>query len=90
MDVTVSKSEPLLNHLKPLELSCDWTPLTTQEHLNPEVPEFRPTRDAAMAARVGMQDVADKEQANWTLNTDSVESLRIISFSVIVFTYKNV
>ena len=46
------KSEPLLNHLWPLELSCDRTPLTTQEQLNPEVREFRATRDAAMAVRV--------------------------------------
>ena len=30
----------------------------------PEVGEFRPTRDAAMTARVRMQDIADKEQAN--------------------------
>ncbi|CAH3176263.1 unnamed protein product [Porites lobata] len=28
------------------------------------VREFRPTRDAAIAARVQMQDIADKEQAN--------------------------
>ena len=36
----------------------------TQEQLNPEVREFRPTRDAAIVARVRMQDIADKEQAN--------------------------
>ena len=36
----------------------------TQEQLNPLVREFRPTRDAAIVARVRMQDIADKEQAN--------------------------
>ena len=56
--------ERAVNHLYPLELSCDWTPLTPQEQLNPEAREFRPTRDAAIAARVRMQDIADEEQAN--------------------------
>ena len=56
--------ERAVNHLYPLELSCDRTPLTPQEQLNPEAREFRPTRDAAIAARVRMQDIADEEQAN--------------------------
>ena len=60
----IKQSEPLLDPLQPLELSCDRTPLTTQEQLNSEVREFRPTREAAIAARVRMQDIADKEQAN--------------------------
>ena len=60
----IKQSEPLLDPLPPLELSFDRTPLTTQEQLNPEVREFRPTREAAVAARVRMQDIADKEQAN--------------------------
>ena len=55
-----------VQHLYPLELSCDQVrdvhaeaPIT---HLNPNVPPFRPRRDALVAARVRIQDLADDEQ----------------------------
>ena len=59
-----SHLERAVNHLYPLELSCNRTPLTPQEQLNPEAREFRYTRDAAIAARVRIRDNADEEQAN--------------------------
>ena len=42
--------ERAINHLYPLELSCDRTDSKLSDHLNPEAPTFRPTRDAAVAA----------------------------------------
>ena len=56
--------ERALNHLYPLELSCDRTPLIPQGQLNPEAPVFRSTRDAAVAARVRIHDVANDEQTD--------------------------
>jgi hypothetical protein len=48
-------------HLYPLELSCDKKEKKNQEPLNPDVPPFRPKRDAAVAARQQIQEVATIE-----------------------------
>lgn len=53
-----------VNHLCPLELICDRTPLTSQDQLNPNVPEFRPARDATVAASVRIHDIANNEHAD--------------------------
>ena len=50
--------ERAVQHLYPLELSCD---REEPPPLNPNVPEFRPRRDAAVAARVRVQDVLHDE-----------------------------
>ena len=39
-----------VQHLYPLELSCDRENVQTPPQLNPEAPTFRPRRDAAVAA----------------------------------------
>ena len=51
--------ERAVQHLHPLELSCD---REEPPPLNPNVPEFRPRRDAAVAAGVRVQDVLHDEQ----------------------------
>ena len=56
--------ERAVNHLYPLELSCDRTPLIPQGQLNPEAPVFRSTRDAAVAARARIRDVANDEHTD--------------------------
>ena len=48
-----------VNHLYPLELTCDRTPSTCQDQLNTNVPEFRPARAAAVAASVRILDIAN-------------------------------
>ena len=53
-----------VNYLYPLELMCDQTPLTPQDQLNPNVPEFRPTRDSAGAASMQIHDIANDEHSN--------------------------
>lgn len=53
--------ERAINHLYPLELSCDRTDSKLSDHLNPEAPTFRPTRDAAVAACQRIQDIAEGE-----------------------------
>ena len=58
---------PRLRRLTKSDKTLLWLstfPSRFQEQLNLEVREFRPTRDTAMAVRVRMQDIADKEQAN--------------------------
>jgi hypothetical protein len=47
------------NHLYPLELSCDWKVKKDITQLNPDVPPFRPTRDATAAARQRIQDIVE-------------------------------
>ena len=56
--------ERTVNQIYPLELMCDRTPLTSQDQLNPNVPEFRPARDAAVAASVRINDIANNEHAD--------------------------
>ena len=56
-----------VQHLYPLELSCDIgngqeTKTTAETELNPEATEFRPRRDAAVAARIRNQQIAETEQ----------------------------
>ena len=56
-----------VQHLYPLELSCDIgnsqeTKTTAETELNPEATEFRPRRDAAVAARIRNQLIAETEQ----------------------------
>ena len=51
--------ERAVNHLYPLELSCDQS--SNQQTLNPTAPVFRPVRDAAVAARSRIQKVTEIE-----------------------------
>ena len=50
-----------VQHLYPLELSCDKRP-ATPETLNPEAPPFRPKRDAAVAGDLRNKDILRNEQ----------------------------
>ena len=51
-----------IQHLYPLELSCDKAAEAPTAQLNAEAPVFRPTRDAAVAARERIQSIADDEE----------------------------
>lgn len=51
-----------VQHLYPLELECDLSTPAANPRLNPEATAFRPRRDAAAAARLRMEQVADVEQ----------------------------
>ena len=51
--------ERAIQHLYPIELSCD---RVKQAHLNPGAPPFRPQRGAAAAAQVRIQEIAEQEQ----------------------------
>ena len=53
-----------IQHLYPLELSCDRTADVPNRTLNPQAPVFRSTRDAAVAARVRIQSQAEDEQCS--------------------------
>ena len=48
-----------LQHLYPLELTCDMT--MAPAALNPTVPAFRPRRNAAVAARARIQELAQTD-----------------------------
>ena len=51
-----------VQHLYPLELSCDRERRAAEPaSLNPEAPPYRPRRDAAVAARLRIQDEAQVE-----------------------------
>ena len=52
--------ERAIQHLYPLELSCDRSKDATP--LNPTAPPFRPRRDAAAAAELRIQDIANDDQ----------------------------
>ena len=55
--------ERAIQHLYPLELSCDVAvtkPKSTE--LRVDVPEFKPKRDAAAIANCRIQDIAEDEQ----------------------------
>ena len=52
--------ERAVNHLYPLELSCNQRQKDPPP-LNPTAPIFRPTRDAAVAARSRIQEMAENE-----------------------------
>ena len=49
------------NHLYPLELSCDREVVQENIPLNPNIPPFRPARDAAVAAHQRIQEIAEHE-----------------------------
>ena len=55
--------ERAVNHLYPLELSCDTsqTYIPERKQLNPVAPEFRPVRNAAAAAKLRIQDIAQEQ-----------------------------
>ena len=54
--------ERAVQHLYPLELSCDVTRAAQKkQELKVTANEFRPKRDAAAAAEVRMQDIAEEE-----------------------------
>lgn len=54
-----SHVERAAQHLYPLELSCDKPPLAAPTQINPEAAPFRPRRDAAVAARLRLQDITE-------------------------------
>ena len=54
--------ERALQQLYPLELSCDKFREAPRPPLNPDASVFRPKRDAAVAARLRVQDIAEREQ----------------------------
>jgi hypothetical protein len=54
--------ERAVNHLYPLELSCDRTETKELINLNPEAASFRPRRDAAVAAQQRIKEVAKVER----------------------------
>ena len=56
--------EHLVQHLYPLELTCDMAVETAPAALNPTVPAFRPRRNAAVAARARIQELAQMDDEN--------------------------
>ena len=56
--------EHLVQHLYPLELTCDMAVETAPAALNPTVPAFRPRRNAAVAARAHIQELAQMDDEN--------------------------
>ena len=57
-----SHLEHSIQHLYPLELSCDKSVQTPSETLNADAPVHRPRRDAAAATRFCIQDINKNEQ----------------------------
>ena len=57
-----SHLERPIQHLYPLELSCDKPVQTPRDTLNADAPVYRPRRDAAAAARFRIQDINENEQ----------------------------
>ena len=56
--------ERAIQHLYPLELSCDRTAVGNQVPMNADAPPFRPRRPAAVAARCHIQDILQGEQSD--------------------------
>ena len=54
--------ERAVQQLYPLELSCDKSTEAENPPLNPEALAFRPRRDAAVAARLRVQEIAVRDQ----------------------------
>ena len=52
-----------MQQLYPLELSCDDEQPVVPEILNPDAPTFRPRRDAAVAARVRIQELIEENNS---------------------------
>ena len=57
-----SHIERAIQHLYPLELSCDRQQLPAPVQMNPAAAPFRPRRDAAIAARLRVQDITQEEE----------------------------
>ena len=57
-----SHLEWAVQHLYPLELSCDRTKPTTLGTLNANAPDFRPRRDAAVAANMRIQQAISADE----------------------------
>lgn len=53
--------ERAIKKLYPLELSCDRQLPASQAGMNPEAAPFRPKRDAAVAARLRLQEITQEE-----------------------------
>ena len=55
--------ERAVNHLYPLELSCDTSRpyIPERKQLDPVAPEFRPVRNAMAAAKLRIQDIAQEQ-----------------------------
>ena len=53
--------ERAVQHLYPLELSCD-RQLPAPVRMNPEVAPFPPRRNAAVAARLRLQEIAQDDE----------------------------
>lgn len=51
-----------VQQLYPLELSCDITAPVIKDVLNAKAPVFKPQRDAAVAAKIRIQEMAKNEQ----------------------------
>ena len=54
--------ERAVQQLYPLELSCNKSREAPKRPLSPEALSFRPRRDAAVAARLRVQDIAERNQ----------------------------
>ncbi|XP_022808725.1 uncharacterized protein LOC111345707 [Stylophora pistillata] len=66
-----SHLEHPIQHLYPLELSCEKENVQGDKTpLNPKAPVFRPKRDATVAARLRMQEVAEEEKRDLTLHKE--------------------
>ena len=57
-----SHLERPIQHLYPLELSCDRKPPTEEAKLNPDAEAFKPKRDAAIAAELRIRGDAEDDQ----------------------------
>ena len=53
--------ERAVQHLYPLELSCNRTVEATEVALNAQAPAFRPRRDAATAVGLRIQELAQEQ-----------------------------
>ena len=56
-----SYMERAIQQLYPLELSCDRQRPAPQAGMNPEAAPFRPRRNAAVAARLRLEEVTQEE-----------------------------
>ena len=57
-----SYMERAIQQLCPLELSCDRQMPAPQAGMNPEAAPFRPRRDAAVAARLRLQEITQEDE----------------------------
>ena len=54
--------ERAVQQMYPLELSCDMAKQKVQDQLNPDAPEFRPKRRAAIDASETVKIIATEEE----------------------------